>query len=355
MPRPQRSARRSVSCAGSWSALGGSGTSWQSGEHDPLEGAVMLNAAHDAPGTGRREPVRGQQAADGRVDLDGRRAQPVPQRQVHVGEPGWDRVAVASERDRRVGGDDTSDLDGRGERESGQRQQRLGVAEHTDSRLEAGRGAAGAGVAGTGEEAVQGQLRLLRGGRGHGPPPPPAREAHRGFDRALAVPAPWWARLDDRAVVLRHRRERRLHVTGARHDHRRQPVRAPYAGGAAETAHHGVHRLDEVRLIERLGQHAAGAARVRERPEEHEGGAAPRCPAPLEPVPLDLLCGAGEYAASSPARQGCWRSGAGSAPHIHRASRKARRASGGRYRPGRVRGGAVLAMAFSLRLRSAWR
>lgn len=68
-----------------------------------------------------------------------------------------------------------------------------------------------------------------------------------------------------------------------------------------------------------------------------------------------LICGAREYAASSPGGQrSCW-SATPAAPHIHSASRNARSASGGRYRPGRVRGGAVLARAFSFRPRSAWR
>ena len=44
-----------------------------------------------------------------------------------------------------------------------------------------------------------------------------------------------------------------------------------------------------------------------------------------------------------------------SAPHIHRLSRKARRRSGGRYRPVAASSGAVRLIAFSLSVRSAWR
>ena len=80
-------------------------------QHDPLKGGVLLGAAHDRPRARRREPVLGQQPAGGRVDADGRRAQPVPQDQGRVGEAGWDGVAVPPERDRRVRGDDTGHRD----------------------------------------------------------------------------------------------------------------------------------------------------------------------------------------------------------------------------------------------------
>ena len=145
-----------------------------------------------------------------------------------IGEAGRDRVAVPSERDGRVRRDHPSDLDRRRERGSGQSEERLGVAQRADGRADTGGGAALAGVARSGQEAVQRQLRLLRCGRGHGPPPPSTREPHRGFDRALAVPAPWRARLHDRAVVLRHRRERWLHVDGSR-------ARSPSPAGRCAT------------------------------------------------------------------------------------------------------------------------
>ena len=79
----------------------------------------------------------------------------MPQGQGRIREAGWDRVAVPSERDRRVGGDDASDLDRGGERGGGQREERLGVAERADGRAPTGGGAALACVAGPGEELVQ--------------------------------------------------------------------------------------------------------------------------------------------------------------------------------------------------------
>jgi hypothetical protein len=250
---------------------------------------VLFGAAHDASRARRREPVRGQCGAGGRTDLNGRRAEPVPQVHVGVGETGRDRVAVASERDRRVRGNDPSDVNGGGEHGGGQRDERLGVAERADGRGCAGGGAALAGVAGAGEEAVQRQLRLLRAGRGRRSPPSSAHIADRGLNRALAVPPPRWARLHDRAVVLRDWGEGRLHVPGAGHDHGSEPVSAPHPGGAAQAAHHRVHRLHEVRLVEGLGQHTTRAGRVRQCSEQHVRGAAPRRSAPFEPVPLDLL------------------------------------------------------------------
>jgi hypothetical protein len=96
-------------------------------EHSTFERGVVLDAAHDAAGAGRGEAVGGQLPAGGRVDLDGHRAQPVPQRQAHVGESWRDRVAVPSERDSRVRSDDTGHFDGRREREGGQHKQRLAV------------------------------------------------------------------------------------------------------------------------------------------------------------------------------------------------------------------------------------
>ncbi len=235
----------------------------------------MLGAAHDAC---PRRPARADArptARRGRVDLDRRRAQPVPQRHARVGEAGRDRVAVPSERDRRVRRDDPGHLDRRGERDGGQRQQRLGVGERADRRRAPGRGAALAGVARHRRGTGPATLRLLGCRRGHRPPPPPARVTHRGFDRALAVPAPRRARLHDRAVMLRDRREARLHVTRCR-------ARSPSPAGRCATPGrcHPRRRITasiaSIRcgLVQRLGQHAP-----RPRPS------AAACPASTYAVP----------------------------------------------------------------------
>jgi hypothetical protein len=101
--------------------------------------------------------------------------------------------------------------------------------------------------------------------------------------------------------MLRYRSEARLHITAAGHDHRGQPVSAPDTGGATQTAHHRVHRLDEVRLVERLGQHTTGAARVRQRPQQHIRGPTPRRPALVAglvagpPLGGELVDSGGDY------------------------------------------------------------
>ena len=91
--------------------------------------------------------------------------------------------------------------------------------------------------------------------------------------------------------MLGHRGEAGLDIGGAGDDHRGQPVGAPHMGRAPEPTHHLVHGLDQMGLVEGLGQHAPDAPRVRERAEEHVGRCSPRGVAPFEPVPLDLLAG----------------------------------------------------------------
>jgi hypothetical protein len=89
--------------------------------------------------------------------------------------------------------------------------------------------------------------------------------------------------------MLRDRRERGLHVAASGHDHRGQPVSAPDPRGAAMAAQHRIHPLDQMRLIQRLGQHPTHPGRVRQRTQQHIRGATPRGLATLEPIPLHLL------------------------------------------------------------------
>jgi len=71
----------------------------------------------------------------------------------------------------------------------------------------------------------------------------------------LRLPRPRRARLDGHAVVLGDRGEAGLHLAGAGHGHRGQPVGPPHPGGAPEAAQHPVHRLDQMRLLHRLRKH----------------------------------------------------------------------------------------------------
>jgi hypothetical protein len=234
-------------------------------------------------------------------DLQRGRPETMPQRELDAADPRVDRVAVPPERHAGPVVDNSGDLDGCRIRDRRQRQQHLGVGELTDGwpagaltvdpvvGLRVSPRRPQTGVAGGGPEPVEADLRLLRCGCGHGAPPTAAHELHAALHRPLAVATPGWARHHDRPVVLRHRRERGLHIAGARSDHGGQTVGAPPAGGATEAAQHPVDRFDQMRLIHRLAQHLAGAARMRQRPQQPIRRGPPRRVAPLRPVPLDLL------------------------------------------------------------------
>ena len=220
-----------------------------------------------------------------------RAPEPVAQLQRGAGEAGRHRVAVAPERDRRVRGHDPGHLDRRRER-------RRRAAPAAARRRRARRRSCAAPVA------VR-RSRASPGRRGTGPatpaPPPvvvavivrhhrPHSVAHRGLDRALAVPAPRWARLHDRAVVLGHRRE----AMAARHGCRaRSPSPAGRCARPGRCRRGGASPRPSPRSDAAWSSDSASTpadpARVRQRAQQHVRGAAPRRPAPLEPVPLDLL------------------------------------------------------------------
>jgi len=80
-----------------------------------------------------------------------------------------------------------------------------------------------------------------------------------------------------------------LHGAGAGHDHAGHPAEPPAPGGAAVPAEHAVHRLDQVRLVGRLGEHPAGPPGVRQGTGKDVGHPAPRRRAAVEPVPLQLF------------------------------------------------------------------
>ena len=54
-------------------------------------------------------------------------------------------------------------------------------------------------------------------------------------------------------------------------------------------AEHAVHRLDQVRLVGRLGEHPAGPPGVRQGAEQDAGHLAPQRRAAVEPVLLQLF------------------------------------------------------------------
>lgn len=96
-------------------------------------------------------------------------------------------------------------------------------------------------------------------------------------------------RVHAHAVVLGDRREAPLDAAGVRVDHRRHPIDAPPARGAAEPAKDLVDADHEVRLVVAVGEPGSEPARVRQRANEHVGLLTPRCIVELKPVPLDLL------------------------------------------------------------------
>ena len=63
--------------------------------------------------------------------------------------------------------------------------------------------------------------------------------------------------LYDCPVVLGHRGETWLDISGTRHDDSGEAIGAPAPGSSPVTAQHPVHRFDEVRLVKAFGQYAA--------------------------------------------------------------------------------------------------
>ena len=120
-------------------------------------------------------------------------------------------------------------------------------------------------------------------------PPTLRREPDRLLHDPFAVAVTGRARIDADAVVLRHRRERRLDPVGARDDHRGHPIDPPPLRRATQTLEDLVDADDQMGLIGRLGEPAPEPTRVRQRPDQHIGLVAPRRVGQLEPVPLDLL------------------------------------------------------------------
>ena len=94
-------------------------------------------------------------------------------------------------------------------------------------------------------------------------------------------------------VVAGDRPEGHLQAPGLRLGDRGHPIKAPPPGQPAQPARHRVQALHQMRLIGRLGQPAAPAARVRQCPDQHIGRLAPAPPrrwiGQFQPVPLGFI------------------------------------------------------------------
>jgi hypothetical protein len=192
---------------------------------------------------------------------------------------------VAAEGDRAAGGDLPLDLDGGRERVGWQGPQQLVGGQLPDRAPTR----ATPGVAGGGKKPVQGGLGV--GGRAQpgGAPPPLGEEVDRLLDHAFAVGSPRRARVHTDLVVLGDRGEGGLDAPGRGVHDGGHAVKPPAAGGAAQAAQDGVQRLDQMRQVLGLGQDRAGLAGVRQRPDQHVRGPAPRRAGQIRPVPLQLL------------------------------------------------------------------
>lgn len=192
--------------------------------------------------------------------------------------------------DQRVVGDVSLFFEHRRERHRRQRRQRLAIGELADRR---GRPRPGAGIRGLFAEPVETGLGVGGGGDRRGAPPPLGSEVDVLLHHTFAVAVAGRARIDDRAVVLRHRDEAGLDPVGARHDHRGHPIDPPPVRGAAQAFEHAVHPVDQVRLVHRVRQPAPEPARVRQGAHQQMGGATvePRRARQIHPVPLDLHTG----------------------------------------------------------------
>ena len=146
-------------------------------QHDPLELGAMLRGAHHRARAVRGEPVASQHGASRRADLQRAGAETAAALHLGPGQPGRHRVAVAAEGDRGVGADRPGHA--RPSPDTARPAAPAAARRPPARRRRAGAvtGAPRPGVSWPGAEPVQGGLRLGRGGRGHGPPPPAAHDS----------------------------------------------------------------------------------------------------------------------------------------------------------------------------------
>jgi hypothetical protein len=199
---------------------------------------------------------------------------------------------VAAEGDQRLrAGDPLHGQHGRERRRH--RGQRLGRGDGGDGGLAVG-GGAHAGVAAQQTPSIQAGLGLLdRHVVGQGAPPALGCGVVGLLHHALAVPAPRRADRHRHPVVLGDRGERGGDPAAARVTDGGHPVEPPGAGQPTQPDADPVQRVDQVRLIGRLGQHPAPPPGVCQRSDQQQRL---RPPAPLrgwvgqlQPVELSLL------------------------------------------------------------------
>ena len=121
---------------------------------------------------------------------------------------------------------------------------------------------------------------------------PPALGDHPGslFHRALGPGVIGRADVDTHRIVAGDRPERHLQPPAPRLSDRGHPIKAPPPAQPAQPARHRVKALHQMRLIGRLGQPAAPAPGMRQRPDQHIGRCIPAPPGrwvgQFHPIPL---------------------------------------------------------------------
>jgi hypothetical protein len=286
-----RAAAASAAGPGGWLPLRWHGrTAREGAEHDAFKRRPVLGRPDQLAGAGRCQTMGCQQRSRRRGHLQRSGAEPVTQHQLRADQTGRDTVAVAAEGHRGVGVHRAADLHGGRIRRGRKGQQRLGIGQRTHGRGTGdppsghGRGRASPTVARNRSSdpcawAIVAAVMVRTSGRTQTAPPPPPSPC--GWPAATGRAGPRRRRAWPPEPSLAARRWCRARSPSPA-DRCARSWRCP------KPAQHAVDRLDQMRLVGRLGQHAPDPPRGRQAAKQHLCGAAPRRPATLQPVPLQL-------------------------------------------------------------------